>query len=71
MRGDTVGRHDGYWRFTPGQRRGLGLATARPLYVLRTEPESNTVVVAPREALAVTRVEGEGRLYVPVERAEV
>jgi tRNA-specific 2-thiouridylase len=71
LRGDTVGRHDGYWRFTPGQRRGLGLATARPLYVLRTEPESNTVVVAPREALAVTRVEGEGRLYVPVERAEV
>jgi tRNA-specific 2-thiouridylase len=70
LEGRVLGDHDGYWRFTPGQRRGLGLATARPLYVLRTEPASNTVVVAPREALAATRVEGEGRLYVPVERVE-
>lgn len=69
--GATLGRHDGYWRFTPGQRRGLGLAVERPLYVLRTEPESNTVVVAPREALRVRHVEAEGRLYVPVERVEV
>jgi tRNA-specific 2-thiouridylase len=65
-----LGRHDGYWRFTPGQRRGLGLAAPRPLYVLRTERASNTVVVGPREALAVTRVEAKGSLYVPVERAQ-
>ena len=29
------GRHDGYWRFTPGQRRGLGVAAAEPLYAIR------------------------------------
>ena len=36
--GAELGRHDGYWRFTPGQRRGLGVAAAEPLYALRTEP---------------------------------
>jgi tRNA-specific 2-thiouridylase len=34
-----------------GQRRGLGLSGAAPLYVLRLEPESNTLVVGPREEL--------------------
>ncbi|HXF97427.1 MAG TPA: tRNA 2-thiouridine(34) synthase MnmA [Gaiellaceae bacterium] len=68
--GRLLGRHGGYWRFTPGQRRGLGLAAARPLYVLRTEPAANRVVVGPREALAARRVEAEGRLYAPVRRAQ-
>ncbi|MFO7572944.1 MAG: tRNA 2-thiouridine(34) synthase MnmA [Gaiellaceae bacterium] len=69
--GEPVGRHHGYWRFTPGQRRGLGLAEGRRLYVLGTDSATNTVVVGPREALATTCVEVEGRLYVPVERAGV
>ena len=69
-RGQVVGRHDGYWRFTPGQRRGLGVAAARPLYVLRTDPAANAVVVGDRDALAVTRVEAHGRLYLPVTRAD-
>src|SRR5438552_11233908 len=34
--GRRVGEHDGYWRFTPRQRRGLGVAFAEPLYALRT-----------------------------------
>jgi tRNA-specific 2-thiouridylase len=69
--GRVVGRHEGFWRFTPGQRRGLGVAAARPLYVLRTERAANAVIVGPREALAATKVEADGRLYVPVEHAEV
>ena len=68
--GTRLGRHDGYWRFTPGQRRGLRIASSRPLYVLRTDRASNTVVVGPREALAVRTVEAHGRLYLPVRRAE-
>jgi tRNA-uridine 2-sulfurtransferase len=68
--GHVVGRHDGFWRFTPGQRRGLGVVAPRPLYVLRTDRSSNSVVVGPREALAATKVEADGRLYVPVERVE-
>jgi tRNA-specific 2-thiouridylase len=66
--GQPVGRHDGYWRFTPGQRRGLRVGTGRPLYVLRTERASNTVVVGPREALEHSHVEATGRLYVPATR---
>ncbi|MEX2614221.1 MAG: tRNA 2-thiouridine(34) synthase MnmA [Gaiellaceae bacterium] len=68
--GRTIGLHDGYWRFTPGQRRGLGVAAGRPLHVLKTDPATNAVIVGPREALAVTRVEADGRMYVPVERGE-
>jgi tRNA-specific 2-thiouridylase len=70
--GREVGRHDGFWRFTPGQRRGLGVASAEgPLYAVGTDPERNAVVVGPREALARTAVSvPDGRLYVPIERAE-
>lgn len=70
VEGNLLGRHDGYWRFTSGQRRGLGVAATRPLYVLRTEPSSNTVVVGAHEELAVTKVSAEGALYVPVVRGE-
>ena len=69
-RGERLGAHDGYWRFTPGQRRGVGVSTRTPLYVLRTDRSSNTVVVGPRESLGTSRVEARGRLYVAVERAE-
>jgi tRNA-specific 2-thiouridylase len=68
--GRRLGRHDGYWRFTPGQRKGLGVASGAPLYALRADMRTNTVVVGPREALARTSIEATGRLYVPVERAE-
>lgn len=68
--GRELGRHQGFWRFTPGQRRGLGVAGGMRLYALRTEPQTNTVVVGPPEALARRRVTAAGRLYAPVERVE-
>lgn len=68
--GRIVGRHAGHWRFTPGQRRGLGVAAGAPVYALGSEPHTNTVVIGPREALARRVVEVEGRLYCGVERAE-
>jgi tRNA-uridine 2-sulfurtransferase len=68
--GTEIGRHDGYWRFTAGQRRGLGVSAVEPLYALRSEPRTNTVVIGPREALAKRAVEAGGELYVPVARAE-
>jgi tRNA-specific 2-thiouridylase len=70
-RGRRLGSHDGFWRFTTGQRRGLGVSSAGPLYVLRTDPDANTVVVGPRESLAVETISARGRLYVRVNRAEV
>jgi tRNA-uridine 2-sulfurtransferase len=67
-KGAELGRHDGYWRFTPGQRRGIGVAAPEPLYALRTEPATNTLVVGPRRALACTTVDVRGRLHIPRER---
>ena len=68
--GDVVGRHDGLWRFTPGQRRGIGVASPAPLYALRSDVDANALVVGPRSALRVTRVHARGDLYVPVGAAE-
>jgi len=64
--GVELGRHAGYWRYTPGQRRGIGLAAAQPLYALRTDPVRNTVTVGPRTALASTRVDVRGQLHLEV-----
>ena len=69
--GRRLGRHGGFWRFTTGQRRGLGVSSTEPLYVLRTDPGANTVVVGPRESLAIETISARGRLYVRVNRAEV
>jgi tRNA-uridine 2-sulfurtransferase len=66
--GATLGRHDGYWRFTPGQRKGLGISGAGPLYALRTDPARNAVIVGPRPSLAATSIDANGELFVPVER---
>jgi tRNA-uridine 2-sulfurtransferase len=68
--GREVGRHSGYWRFTPGQRKGLGVSAAQPLYAISSHASTNTVVVGRREALARTTIDASGRLYVPVDHAE-
>ena len=60
LTGAVVGRHDGAYGFTVGQRRGLALRTpatdGRPRYVLGLEPVTRTVTVGPREALLVSEV---------------
>lgn len=68
--GRAVGRHGGAWGFTPGQRKGLGVAAPEPLYVLRTDMRRNLVVVGPRADLARRRVSVRGRLYGEVTRAD-
>jgi tRNA-uridine 2-sulfurtransferase len=68
--GRELGRHGGHWRFTPGQRRGLGVAAREPLYALKTVPRTNTVVVAPRNALVTNTVVARGRVHVSVAQAE-
>jgi tRNA-uridine 2-sulfurtransferase len=52
----VLGRHEGQHNYTVGQRRGLGLATAEPLYVLEKDASANRIVVGPKAALATTRV---------------
>jgi tRNA-uridine 2-sulfurtransferase len=69
--GEELGRHSGYWRFTPGQRKGLGVSAQQPLYAIRSDATTNTVVVGPLESLARTTIDVSGELYVPVDRAQV
>ena len=43
--GKVVGHHQGHWRFTIGQRKGLGIALGRPIYVVDIDSQNNRVVV--------------------------
>ena len=49
--GKVLGKHNGIIHFTVGQRRGLGIASGSPLYVVRLDAERRRVIVGPREAL--------------------
>ena len=49
--GDVVGRHEGYHNFTIGQRKGLGIALGKPVYVVDILPESNKVIVGEKNKL--------------------
>ncbi len=54
--GRVLGTHPGIIHFTVGQRRGIGIATGRPLYVVRLDAAARRVVVGPRAALRTSRV---------------
>lgn len=54
--GRVLGRHEGIIHFTVGQRRGLGIASSTPLYVVRLDASTARVVVGPREALRMHRI---------------
>ena len=54
--GRTLGEHSGVHHFTVGQRRGLGIAAAEPLYVIATEPAAQRVVVGRSEELLRSRL---------------
>ena len=58
--GEVLGRHEGYGRYTIGQRRGLGVATGRPMYVTRIDAETATVTIGPREEASARRLTAGG-----------
>ncbi len=51
--GTVMGTHPGVIHYTVGQRRGLGVATGEPLFVVRLDAANRRVIVGPREALMV------------------
>ena len=58
--GEVLGRHHGVHHFTIGQRKGLGFAAGRPLYVVSIDPQNNRVVVGQDQALRRQTFEVEG-----------
>jgi tRNA-specific 2-thiouridylase len=58
--GTVIGAHQGVHRFTVGQRRGLGLSSREPLYVVAIEPAAARVVVGNRDALGRSTLEASG-----------
>ncbi len=49
LNGKVLARHGGHWHFTVGQRKGLGVATGTPMYVVEVDACRNRVTVGPRE----------------------
>lgn len=56
MDGKVLGQHNGIINYTIGQRKGLGIAAAHPLYVVKVDADSKTVVVGPKDALLEDRL---------------
>ena len=66
--GEIIGRHNGVHNFTIGQRKGLGFATGKPLYVLSIDPQNNRIVAGEDNALRKNVCEVEGINWVSIER---
>jgi tRNA-specific 2-thiouridylase len=66
--GEVIGRHTGVHHFTVGQRKGLGLAAGKPLYVLSIDSQNNRVVVGEDEALRKQAFEVENVNWVSIAR---
>jgi len=63
--GEVVGRHDGLHRYTVGQRRGLGIATGRPMYVVALDRARNRLIVGEDESLRSTAAEVRAVNWIP------
>jgi tRNA-uridine 2-sulfurtransferase len=68
--GTVVGRHDGFERFTVGQRKGLRLAFGEPRYVVRIEPATRRVVIGLHEDLARSELTAAGANWLVDEKGE-
>jgi tRNA-specific 2-thiouridylase len=69
--GAVLGRHPGQHRFTVGQRRGIGISSDEPLYVVDKDPVTKRVTVGALEALRTSRVAVRGaRLHRPAARVD-
>lgn len=66
--GEVIGHHNGVHNFTIGQRKGLGFAAGKPLYVLSIDPQKNRVVVGEDEALRKHTFEVENVNWVSIAR---
>jgi tRNA-uridine 2-sulfurtransferase len=49
--GEVIGRHKGLWNYTPGQRKGMGIGYTEPLYVIRLDANTNTVIAGTKKEI--------------------
>jgi len=68
--GKVLGKHEGIWRFTPGQRKGLGAFGPEPYYVIRIDAATNTVVVGKKEETACPAFTVDKLTWIPFRRPE-
>ncbi|MFH0976730.1 MAG: tRNA 2-thiouridine(34) synthase MnmA [Spirochaetota bacterium] len=68
--GEVVGRHRGLWNYTPGQRRGMGIAHPEPLYVIRLDSKTNTVVAGIKSEIIITDFIVNDLNWIAVEKPE-
>ncbi|WP_420237642.1 tRNA 2-thiouridine(34) synthase MnmA [Telmatobacter bradus] len=66
--GKVLGRHEGIENFTIGQRKGLGVASPTPLYVLKIDPASHQVMVGPDDELATSMLRARKLNWISIER---
>ncbi len=57
--GNVIGQHDGIVNYTVGQRKGVGVAAGKPMYVVRVSAEDNSVTIGPRECVETYEVSAE------------
>ncbi len=57
VKGAVLGKHRGYWRYSEGQRRGLGIALGKRMTVLRKDSENNLVVLGDEDDAMIGRLE--------------
>jgi tRNA-specific 2-thiouridylase len=69
--GHVVGKHEGIHRFTVGQRRGIGIAAERPLYVLSIDATTNKVVVGGADELLSTEFTATGVNWIALDNPSV
>jgi tRNA-uridine 2-sulfurtransferase len=67
LHGRVLGHHEGISFYTIGQRRGLGISNATPLYVVDLDPASNRVVVGPESALERSQFQVQNCNWIPFE----
>jgi tRNA-specific 2-thiouridylase len=65
--GNDLGEHKGIYRYTVGQRRGIGIPGAHPMYVCAVRPESNSVVVGTEDKLYSNDIVARNINLIPVE----
>jgi tRNA-specific 2-thiouridylase len=68
VKGNVIGKHEGIASYTVGQRRGIGIAMPEPIYVLKIDPEENTITVGSRESAMENKIRVAGFNWLTIDK---